>query len=138
MQVLDHVLGLVAQPHERNADHGPGATAPAHAVNGDTRAAVELGDYGVGCLPDELAFTFGIGRRIAAHEILQADRRERARRRVVGRNLVGQAYDVADAFGKTTNKVLVLGKDGARRELAGPKQTVAHAIWDMVRERLSR
>jgi len=48
------------------------------------------------------------------------------------------ANDVADAFGKTTNKVLVLGKDGARRELAGPKQTVAHAIWDMVRERLSR
>src|SRR5438067_2440166 len=48
------------------------------------------------------------------------------------------ANDVADAFGKTTNKVLVLGKDGARRELAGPKQTVAYAIWDMVRERLSR
>src|SRR5205814_8794954 len=48
------------------------------------------------------------------------------------------ANDVADAFGKTTNKVLVLGKDGARRELGGPKQTVAHAIWDRVRERLSR
>jgi phosphopantothenoylcysteine decarboxylase/phosphopantothenate--cysteine ligase len=46
------------------------------------------------------------------------------------------ANDVADAFGKDSNRVLVLGKDGARREIAGSKLTVAHAIWDMVRERL--
>ncbi|HEY4883407.1 MAG TPA: bifunctional phosphopantothenoylcysteine decarboxylase/phosphopantothenate--cysteine ligase CoaBC [Myxococcales bacterium] len=46
------------------------------------------------------------------------------------------ANDVADAFGKDSNRVLVLGKDGARREIEGSKLTVAHAIWDMVRERL--
>src|SRR2546430_5239609 len=64
---------------------------------------------------------------------------ENARDKLLRKNLdLIVANDVADAFGKTTNKVLVLGKDGARRELAGPKQTLAHAIWDMVRERLSR
>ena len=47
------------------------------------------------------------------------------------------ANDVADAFGKETNRVLVLAKDGARRELEGPKLFLAHAIWDMVRERLT-
>jgi phosphopantothenoylcysteine decarboxylase/phosphopantothenate--cysteine ligase len=46
------------------------------------------------------------------------------------------ANDVADAFGKDSNRVLVLGKDGARRQIEGSKSTVAHAIWDMVRERL--
>jgi phosphopantothenoylcysteine decarboxylase/phosphopantothenate--cysteine ligase len=46
------------------------------------------------------------------------------------------ANDVADAFGKDSNRVLVLGKDGARREIEGSKLTVAHRIWDMVRERL--
>src|SRR2546426_5943523 len=45
------------------------------------------------------------------------------------------ANDVADAFGKDSNRVLVLGKDGARRQIEGSKLTVAHAIWDMVRER---
>src|SRR3954462_2554660 len=47
------------------------------------------------------------------------------------------ANDVADAFGKESNRVVVLGKDGARRELEGSKLAVAHAIWDMVRERLA-
>jgi hypothetical protein len=44
---------------------------------------------------------------------------------------------VADAFGKDTNRVLVLGKDGARCELSGTKLSLAHAIWNMVRDRLS-
>jgi phosphopantothenoylcysteine decarboxylase / phosphopantothenate---cysteine ligase len=46
------------------------------------------------------------------------------------------ANDVADAFGKGTNRVLVLAKEGARREIAGAKRAVADAIWDMVRDRL--
>jgi phosphopantothenoylcysteine decarboxylase/phosphopantothenate--cysteine ligase len=46
------------------------------------------------------------------------------------------ANNVADAFGKERNRVMVLGKDGARREVEGTKLAVAHAIWDMVRERL--
>jgi phosphopantothenoylcysteine decarboxylase/phosphopantothenate--cysteine ligase len=43
------------------------------------------------------------------------------------------ANDVADAFGKETNRVIVLGQGGARAELAGSKLALAHAIWDMVR-----
>jgi phosphopantothenoylcysteine decarboxylase/phosphopantothenate--cysteine ligase len=46
------------------------------------------------------------------------------------------ANDVADAFGKETNRVLLLSKDGARRQVQGSKLSVAHAIWDMVRELL--
>jgi phosphopantothenoylcysteine decarboxylase/phosphopantothenate--cysteine ligase len=46
------------------------------------------------------------------------------------------ANDVSEAFGKETNRVVVLGKDGERAELSGTKITVAHAIWDMVRSRL--
>lgn len=48
------------------------------------------------------------------------------------------ANDVADAFGKETNRVVVLGRDGARRELSGSKLAIAHGIWDMVRARLPR
>jgi phosphopantothenoylcysteine decarboxylase/phosphopantothenate--cysteine ligase len=62
---------------------------------------------------------------------------ENARDKLLRKNLdLIVANDVADAFGKETNRVLILGKDGARRELQGPKLFVAHAIWDMVRERL--
>ena len=60
-----------------------------------------------------------------------------AREKLARKNLdLIVANDVADAFGKDSNRVLVLGKDGARREIEGSKRTVAHAIWDMVRERL--
>ncbi|MFN2549817.1 MAG: bifunctional phosphopantothenoylcysteine decarboxylase/phosphopantothenate--cysteine ligase CoaBC [Myxococcales bacterium] len=46
------------------------------------------------------------------------------------------ANDVKDAFGKETNRVVVLAKDGGRAELSGTKIALAHAIWDMVRSRL--
>ena len=62
---------------------------------------------------------------------------ENAREKLQRKNLdLIVANDVAVAFGKNTNRVVVLAKDGARREIEGAKQTVAHAIWDMVRERL--
>jgi len=62
---------------------------------------------------------------------------QNARAKLARKNLdLIVANDVADAFGKDSNRVLVLGKDGARREIEGSKRTVAHAIWDMVRERL--
>jgi phosphopantothenoylcysteine decarboxylase / phosphopantothenate---cysteine ligase len=47
------------------------------------------------------------------------------------------ANDIADAFGKDTNRVVALARDGGRQELQGTKLAVAHAIWDMVRERLA-
>jgi len=43
------------------------------------------------------------------------------------------ANDIQDAFGKNTNRVVLLGKDGSRAELSGEKLAVAHAIWDAVR-----
>src|SRR5262249_15297392 len=46
------------------------------------------------------------------------------------------ANDVADAFGKETNRAVLLAKDGECVELSGGKITLAHAIWDMVRSRL--
>ncbi len=62
---------------------------------------------------------------------------QNAREKLLRKNLdLIVANDVAQAFGKETNQVLVLGKDGARRELQGSKLSVAHAILDMVRERL--
>jgi phosphopantothenoylcysteine decarboxylase/phosphopantothenate--cysteine ligase len=63
---------------------------------------------------------------------------ENAREKLQRKNLdLIVANDVALAFGKSTNRVVVLGRDGARREIEGAKHAVAHAIWDMVRERLS-
>lgn len=62
---------------------------------------------------------------------------ENARGKLQRKNLdLIVANDVADAFGKETNRVLVLGRDGARVELSGTKLSLAHAIWDMVRARL--
>jgi phosphopantothenoylcysteine decarboxylase / phosphopantothenate---cysteine ligase len=62
---------------------------------------------------------------------------ENARGKLQRKNLdLIVANDIADAFGRETNRVLVLGKDGARTELSGPKLALAHAIWDMVRARL--
>ena len=43
------------------------------------------------------------------------------------------ANDIKDAFGKETNRVVLLGKDGSRSELSGEKRAVADAIWDAVR-----
>ena len=89
--------------------------------------------------PDILA---GLGAR-PAHPLLvgfaaETENVERnAREKLSRKNLdLIVANDVADAFGKESNRVVVLGKDGARRELEGSKLAVAHAIWDMVRERL--
>jgi len=46
------------------------------------------------------------------------------------------ANDVAVAFGGEQSRAVVLARDGGRQELAGSKLAIAHAIWDMVRERL--
>ncbi len=63
---------------------------------------------------------------------------QNAREKLARKNLdVIVANDVADAFGKDTNRVLVLARDGSREEVQGSKTAVAHRIWDMVRARLS-
>jgi phosphopantothenoylcysteine decarboxylase/phosphopantothenate--cysteine ligase len=64
---------------------------------------------------------------------------QNARDKLASKNLdLIVANDVADAFGKEQNRVVILAKDGARREMEGTKLSVAHAIWDMVRDRLAR
>jgi len=90
--------------------------------------------------PDILA---GLGAR-PKHPLLVGfaaeteDVEKNAREKLARKNLdLIVANDVADAFGKERNRVVVLGKDGERREVEGSKLSVAHAIWDMVRERLA-
>jgi phosphopantothenoylcysteine decarboxylase/phosphopantothenate--cysteine ligase len=62
---------------------------------------------------------------------------ENARGKLQRKNLdLIVANDVADAFGKETNRAIVLARDGARAEFSGSKRALAHAIWDMVRARL--
>ncbi|HEY6908593.1 MAG TPA: bifunctional phosphopantothenoylcysteine decarboxylase/phosphopantothenate--cysteine ligase CoaBC [Myxococcales bacterium] len=90
--------------------------------------------------PDVLAGVAARARRpllvgfAAESENVEENAREKLKRK--GLDLI-VANDVADAFGKDTNRVLVLGKDGARSELSGSKLSLAHAIWNMVRDRLS-
>src|SRR5205814_1841818 len=64
----------------------------------------------------------------AETENVEQNAREKLRRKNL--DLI-VANDVADAFGKERNRVVVLGKDGARREVEGTKLAVAHAIWDV-------
>jgi phosphopantothenoylcysteine decarboxylase / phosphopantothenate---cysteine ligase len=90
--------------------------------------------------PDVLAGVAARARRpllvgfAAESENVEENAREKLKRK--GLDLI-VANDVADAFGKETNRVLVLGRDGARTELQGTKLSLAHAIWNMVRDRLS-
>ena len=46
------------------------------------------------------------------------------------------ANEVALGFAGDQNRVVMIARDGGRQEVAGSKRAVAHAIWDMVRERL--
>jgi phosphopantothenoylcysteine decarboxylase/phosphopantothenate--cysteine ligase len=39
-------------------------------------------------------------------------------------------------FGATTNRVVLLDREGGRAELSGTKRAVADAIWDRIRARL--
>lgn len=66
----------------------------------------------------------------AESENVEANAREKLSRKQL--DLI-VANDIRDAFGKETNRVLLLGKDGLRSELSGDKLAVAHAIWDAVR-----
>jgi phosphopantothenoylcysteine decarboxylase/phosphopantothenate--cysteine ligase len=71
----------------------------------------------------------------AETENVEANAREKLARKQL--DLIA-ANDIRDAFGKETNRVLLLGKDGSRTELSGDKLALAHAIWDAVRARLPR
>jgi phosphopantothenoylcysteine decarboxylase/phosphopantothenate--cysteine ligase len=71
----------------------------------------------------------------AESENVEANAREKLVRKQL--DLIA-ANDIRDAFGKETNRVLLLGKDGSRVELSGDKLALAHAIWDAVRARLPR
>ena len=66
---------------------------------------------------------------------------EHAREKLVGKGLdliVANDVTAPDAgFAASTNRVLILGRDGSRVELSGSKVALAHAIWDRIRARLS-
>jgi len=62
---------------------------------------------------------------------------ENARGKLQRKNLdLIVANDIADAFGRDTNRAILLARDGARSEFSGSKRALAHAIWDMVRARI--
>jgi phosphopantothenoylcysteine decarboxylase / phosphopantothenate---cysteine ligase len=71
----------------------------------------------------------------AESENVEASAREKLSRK--GLDLI-VANDIRDAFGKETNRVVLLSKEGGRTELSGSKLAVAHGIWDAVRARLPR
>jgi phosphopantothenoylcysteine decarboxylase/phosphopantothenate--cysteine ligase len=71
----------------------------------------------------------------AESENVEANAREKLTRKKL--DLI-VANDIRDAFGKETNRTILLGSDGSRAELAGPKLAVANGIWDAVRARLPR
>ena len=63
---------------------------------------------------------------------------ENAREKLAKKNLDLIVANDAGAFGQEQSRVVILGKDGARAELSGSKLALAHAVWNMVRERLPR
>jgi phosphopantothenoylcysteine decarboxylase/phosphopantothenate--cysteine ligase len=69
----------------------------------------------------------------AESENVEANAREKLARKQL--DLI-VANDIRDAFGKETNRTILLGKDGARTELSGTKRAVADGLWDAVRARL--
>jgi phosphopantothenoylcysteine decarboxylase / phosphopantothenate---cysteine ligase len=71
----------------------------------------------------------------AESENVEANAREKLARKQL--DLI-VANDIRDAFGKETNRTILLGSDGSRAELAGPKLAVANGLWDAVRARLPR
>ena len=96
VQIVDDGVGLVAEPHERDAEHRPGPAATTHAVHGDPDAVSDvLDDVGRGFV-DHAFLGAGIARWAATHEILEAVRPRGARCRVVGDRGVAQADDVTD------------------------------------------
>ena len=62
-----------------DADDGPGPAAATHAVNRDADAAVDVREHVVGRAFHQRALAVGIDGWASAHEILQADRGDRAR-----------------------------------------------------------
>jgi phosphopantothenoylcysteine decarboxylase/phosphopantothenate--cysteine ligase len=69
----------------------------------------------------------------AESENVEANAREKLTRKQL--DLV-VANDIRDAFGKETNRTILLAADGTRTELSGTKRAVAHGLWDAVRARL--
>jgi phosphopantothenoylcysteine decarboxylase/phosphopantothenate--cysteine ligase len=67
----------------------------------------------------------------AESENVEANAREKLARKQL--DLI-VANDIKDAFGKETNRVLLLGKDGSRTALEGTKAAVANAVWDAARK----
>ena len=97
VEVLDDVVRVVAEGHERDAYDGARAAAAAHAVHGDADPSAQVvDDVGRRDL-DSRALTLGIVGIAAAHEILEPHRGDRARRGVVRGRFVREAHDVADA-----------------------------------------
>lgn len=72
----------------------------------------------------------------AETERLEEHAREKLARKRLDLIVANDVSAEGAGFASAQNRVLVLGRDGARDELAGSKLEVAHALWDRIRARL--
>ena len=71
MQVVDNVVGVVAELYQRDTDDGSGAPPAAHAMHRDANPALQMLGHVSGGRDDEIAFSFFIVRVAAADEVLE-------------------------------------------------------------------
>jgi hypothetical protein len=96
----------------------------------DANTAFEMRDDVVGRAHDGRAFGGGVGRRSAAHEILQTHRKDGTRRGVVARRIVGEAHHVADALGvqeRPVGATRIRHADERNRLARDPVEIIGHA-----------
>jgi hypothetical protein len=69
VQVVDDGFRVMAETHQRDAEHGAGPAPAAHAVHGDALAAMDVRDHVVRRRVNDGALAFRVIGRTAAHEI---------------------------------------------------------------------
>ncbi len=74
----------------------------------------------------------------AETEHLEEHAREKLARKQLDLIVANDVSAAGQGFAAKDNRVVVLGRDGSRVELGGPKLAVADGIWDLVASRLSR
>ena len=72
-------FGIVSETPPRHAEHGSGPAASTHAVDGHAGALLEVRQHVARGGEHDLTLPLGIDRRVAAHEVLQPERADRAR-----------------------------------------------------------
>jgi hypothetical protein len=72
VQVVDNVVGVVAELHQGDTDDGSGAASAAHAMHCNADAPLQMVSHVGGSRDNEIAFSFFIVGVAAADEVLKA------------------------------------------------------------------